>query len=66
MKQRYWEHDHLVQENIKAKKKHFVRTYIRSDGTVVHEYKRKVGRRGNFWQRVKAERRSILDKGNRA
>ena len=65
MKQAYWEHDHLVSENIKAKKRHIVRTYTRSDGTVVQGYKRKVGRRGNFWQRVKAERRSFRDKGNR-
>jgi len=65
MKQAYWEHDRLVSENIKAKKKYFVRTYTRSDGTVVEGHKRKVGRRGNFWQRVKGERLSFRDKGNR-
>lgn len=64
MKQAYWEHNRLVPENIKAKKKYFVRTYTRSDGTVVQGHKRKVGRRGNFWQRVKGERRSFRDKGS--
>ena len=65
MKQGYWEHDHLVSENIKAKKRYIVPTYTRDDGTVVRKHKRKVGRRGKFWQRVHAERSSFRDQGNR-
>jgi hypothetical protein len=65
MKQAYWEHDHLVLENIKAKKRHIVRTYTRKDGTVVQEHKRKVGRRGNFWKHVHVEKSSFREKGNR-
>lgn len=58
MKQDYWEHKTLVCENIKAKRKYSVAPYTRADGTAVKGHKRKVGRRGKFWKRVRGERRS--------
>jgi hypothetical protein len=56
MKQDYWNHKQLVTENIHANKKICVGGYIKSDGVIVGENRRKTGRRGNFWKKVKNER----------
>ncbi len=64
MKQEYWRHKYLVMESRKANTKYFVPTYTRTDGTVVRGHMRRVGRRGKFWQHVKAKRRRFESSGS--
>ncbi len=50
LKQRYYQHDCLIERGIKANKKYLVDGYTRDDGVKVAGYFRHIGRRGNFWK----------------
>ncbi len=57
MRQRYYAHRRLVENNIRAKKKYWVEGFSRSDGVTVKGHSRRVGRRGNFWKSVRLFRK---------
>jgi hypothetical protein len=56
MRQDYWDHRRLVAENIRANQKYSVREYVRADGIRVKGHRRRKGRRGKFWKRVRRQR----------
>ncbi len=55
-KQEYYQHQELIEENIKASKKYWVGEYKKKDGKIVSGHYRRVGRKGIFWRRVKRMR----------
>lgn len=55
-KQKYYQHENLIMENIKACRKYWVSPHIRFNGKRVSGYFRKTGRRGIFWRRIRRVR----------
>lgn len=55
-KQEYYQHEHLITENIKAGRKYWVCSHTRFDGKEISGYFRKTGRRGLFWRKIRRVR----------